>query len=268
MLAKTLLLGAFAALAAAQSAVLTFTRVPNPITDGEPQAILYATNDTQTPVTILLRRGSANNLQTVQTLTTDATGGQYIWTPPLSLPNGNDYALEIRQAGQNNYFGPFTVQGASPAAVASASSSASEASATSGGSSSVTGYVVQSARATNFNETTANQCLSSSMTTMGGANMTATGNSTMTMTGMSSGTGMSMPRNTTMASPTLSSSSSGSSDASSTANDAGTTTGAGFQETSSASPSSSDNAAASDFTGGKSTLAFVLGALAAVVYVH
>lgn len=135
MFAKSLLLTTLVAgLAAAQSAVLTFTRVPNPITDGEPQAILYATNDTQSPVTIILRQGNANNLQTVQTLTTDAAGGQYIWTPPVSLPNGNDYALEIRQAGQVNYFGPFTVQGASPAAVASASMSSSM-------TSTVTGYV-------------------------------------------------------------------------------------------------------------------------------
>lgn len=131
MLAKSLLLGAsLAALAAAQSAVLTFTRVPNPITDGEPQAILYATNDTQSPVTLILRQGAANDLTTIQTLTTDATGGQYIWTPPKSLPNGNDYALEIRQAGQNNYYGPFTVQGASPAAVESASSRGTSSSVT------------------------------------------------------------------------------------------------------------------------------------------
>lgn len=94
--AKALLFGALAASAAAQSAVLTFTRVPNPITDGEPQAILYATNDTSTPVTIILRKGNPNDLQTVDVLTNDATNGQYIWTPPKSLPNGYDYALEIR----------------------------------------------------------------------------------------------------------------------------------------------------------------------------
>jgi len=46
MLSQTLLVGAFAAFAAAQSTVLTFTHVPNPVTDGHPQAITYATNDT------------------------------------------------------------------------------------------------------------------------------------------------------------------------------------------------------------------------------
>lgn len=128
MFCKTLLVGAFAALAAAQSAVLTFTNVPNPITDGEAQAILYATNDTQTPVSIILRQGPSNNLQVIETLTSDSVGGTFIWTPPKTLPNGNDYALEIRQNGQNNYFGPFVVQGASPAAISSSSASASSVS--------------------------------------------------------------------------------------------------------------------------------------------
>jgi hypothetical protein len=96
MFAKALLLGALAAFAAAQSQVLTFTRVPNPITDGEPQAITYATNDTVTPVEIILRKGSSTNLQTVEVLTKNANGGQFIWTPPKSLPNGADYALEIK----------------------------------------------------------------------------------------------------------------------------------------------------------------------------
>jgi hypothetical protein len=70
-----------------------------PVTDGEPQAITYATNDTTTPVEIILRQGPSTNLQTVDVLTRDATGGQFIWTPPKSLPNGADYALEIRCAG-------------------------------------------------------------------------------------------------------------------------------------------------------------------------
>lgn len=96
MFAKALLLGALAALAAAQSQVLFFTRVPNPMTDGEPQAITYSTNDTDTPVEIILQKGNANNLQTVDVLTKNANGGQFIWTPPKSLPNGADYALEIR----------------------------------------------------------------------------------------------------------------------------------------------------------------------------
>lgn len=76
-------------------------------------------------MSIILRQGPSGDLQDVETLTTDATNGQYIWTPPTSLPNGNNYALQIKQGDQINYFGPFTVQGASSSASASASVSAS-----------------------------------------------------------------------------------------------------------------------------------------------
>ena len=97
MFAKALLAGALAACVAAQagSKVLFFTHVPNPITDGEAAAITYSTNDTQSPVTIILRQGLAENLQTIMTLTDNSYNSQYIWTPPKSLPNGNDYALQI-----------------------------------------------------------------------------------------------------------------------------------------------------------------------------
>jgi hypothetical protein len=63
-------------------------------------------------VTILLRQGVSDNLQDVETLTSDAKNGQFIWTPSTSLPNGN-------------YFGPFTIQGASSSASASTSSGTS-----------------------------------------------------------------------------------------------------------------------------------------------
>jgi len=123
MFSKTLLISAFAALAAAQSAVLTFTNVPNPITDGQAQAITFATNDTSSPVSIILRQGPSDNLQDVETLTTNAQNGQFIWTPSTSLPNGNNYALQIKQGNEINYFGPFSVQGASSSASASVSAS-------------------------------------------------------------------------------------------------------------------------------------------------
>ncbi len=54
---QLLLLGIFLAFAVAQSSVLYFTRVPNPITDGEEQVILWSTNDTSTPVTLKLLKG-------------------------------------------------------------------------------------------------------------------------------------------------------------------------------------------------------------------
>jgi hypothetical protein len=138
MFSKTLLLSALAAFATAQSAVLSFTNVPNPVTDGQAQAITFRTNDTSSvstynksmqsrkndaltlsqPISITLRQGLAGNLQDVEVLTSDAKDGQFVWTPSTSLPNGNDYALQITQNDQVNYFGPFVVQGASASASA------------------------------------------------------------------------------------------------------------------------------------------------------
>ena len=46
MFFNALLVGALASFAAAQSAVLTFTNVPNPVTAGNPTALVWATNDT------------------------------------------------------------------------------------------------------------------------------------------------------------------------------------------------------------------------------
>jgi hypothetical protein len=149
MFSKTLVLSALAALATAQSAVLSFTNVPNPITDGQAQAITFRTNDTSSvstcdertespvndaltsfqPVTITLRQGLAGDLQDVEVLTSDATNGQFVWTPSTSLPNGNDYALQITQNDQVNYFGPFSVQGASASASSYKASSSASASA-------------------------------------------------------------------------------------------------------------------------------------------
>ncbi|KAK5131898.1 hypothetical protein LTR08_000486 [Meristemomyces frigidus] len=123
MFTKTLIISSLAALSAAQSAVLSFTHVPNPITDGQAQAITYVTNDTTTPVTILLRKGLTTDLKTVSTLTSSASGGQFVWTPSTSLANGADYALEITQGDQYNYFGPFQVQGAVASDVSSTSAS-------------------------------------------------------------------------------------------------------------------------------------------------
>ena len=66
----------FAALTAAQSDVLFFTRVPNPVTDGEEQVILWSTNDTDTDVTLKLLQGNSEPYDTVYTITDSAQDGQ------------------------------------------------------------------------------------------------------------------------------------------------------------------------------------------------
>ena len=93
---QVLLVCLFGALVAAQSEVLFFSRVPNPITDGEPAAILWSTNDTSNPVVLTLLQGlNTSNLATVKVITRAGRDGQYIWLPQISIANGDDYALGI-----------------------------------------------------------------------------------------------------------------------------------------------------------------------------
>ncbi|GAB7364100.1 hypothetical protein MBLNU230_g4652t1 [Neophaeotheca triangularis] len=110
---KALLAGAFAAVAYAQSDILTFTSAPDSVTAGEPQTLEYTTDNLDAPVTITLRQGEADNLQDVTTLTDSATGGSFTWTPSNDLTDGSNYALQITQGSEVNYFGPFSVSGGS-----------------------------------------------------------------------------------------------------------------------------------------------------------
>nr|POF26184.1 hypothetical protein CFP56_22332 [Quercus suber] len=111
-LLNALLVSTLTILTAAQSTVLTFTSVPNHITKGLSQTLRYSTNDTNHLITIVLRKGVSSDLQTIQTLTTAApANGTYLWTPSAALADGSDYALEIVQGMQTNYFGPFAISG-------------------------------------------------------------------------------------------------------------------------------------------------------------
>jgi hypothetical protein len=98
------------------------------------------------PISITLRQGLADNLKDVEVLTSDAKDGQFVWTPSTSLPNGNDYALQIKQNDEVNYFGPFVVQGASASASSYKPSSMSSAMSSSMMSASASGMPVPSAK--------------------------------------------------------------------------------------------------------------------------
>ncbi|TKX22468.1 hypothetical protein C1H76_5250 [Elsinoe australis] len=111
---------AFASLAAAQSTVLGFTSVPTSVRAGQAATIRYDAQDLSEPVTITLRKGDADDLDTIQTLTSDATGGNFTWIPADSFENGDDYALQIQQGREINYSGAITLSGANAAAVSSA----------------------------------------------------------------------------------------------------------------------------------------------------
>lgn len=80
---------------------------------GTSYTVTYTAPDQTKPVTILLRNGDPGNLETVDTLTTTATGGTFIWVPSTDLVNGDDYAVQIEQDDQINWIGPFVITGGS-----------------------------------------------------------------------------------------------------------------------------------------------------------
>merc|ERR1712072_947532 len=221
MFAKAIILAGLSALAAAQSTTLTFTEVPQTVTDGQEQTIRYTTDDNSTAVTILLRKGPSENLQTVSTLTTSATGG--------------DYALEIQQGSENNYFGPFTVQGRDASCDNSNSAS-------------------PSANATAIMTMGMNGTATHTPMPVGTAPAVGGSNGTMMATGTS------VPRNTTMSMATLTPTTS--STGSPSPNSASATSGS--SSTSSASDASATNAA--NEVQMSSAFALFLGAAAAAFY--
>ena len=82
MFPKTILISAFAALAAAQSSVLTFTKVPNPVTDGQPQAITYATNDTMSVSNAIARQTTPGQCANCRTASDDPPSQRQRQQPP------------------------------------------------------------------------------------------------------------------------------------------------------------------------------------------
>jgi len=96
---------------------------------GKTYTVTYSPAD-NTPTTFILRKGLSTDLDTVGTLTSTATGGTFSWTVAKDLPNGADYALEVRQSGEApNYSGQFGLTGGSAAASSSIAASASASSA-------------------------------------------------------------------------------------------------------------------------------------------
>ncbi|GAB1733036.1 hypothetical protein NU195Hw_g9529t1 [Hortaea werneckii] len=235
MFAKAIIFAGLSALAAAQSTTLTFTEVPQTVTDGQEQTIRYTSEDNSTAVTILLRKGPSENLQTVSTLTTSATGGEFLWTPSICLENGDNYALEIQQGSENNYFGPFTVQGRDASCDDSTSAS-------------------PSANATASMTMGMNGTATHMPIPVGTAPAVGGSNGTMMATGTS------VPRNTTMSMATLTPTTS--STGSPSSNSASATSGS--SSTSSASDASATNAA--NEVQMSSAFALFLGAAAAAFY--
>ncbi|PYH41211.1 GPI anchored serine-threonine rich family protein [Aspergillus saccharolyticus JOP 1030-1] len=115
MRASDSLVAAFACLAQVgiAQAALSFTQWPEVIHAGQPTTLKWQT-DSETPVTVTLRKGDSQNLDTVQTLSRTAGGGSFTWTPDSTIENGEDYAFQIEQDGFVNYSGLLQVTDGSP----------------------------------------------------------------------------------------------------------------------------------------------------------
>ncbi|KAL3417641.1 hypothetical protein PVAG01_10651 [Phlyctema vagabunda] len=183
-------LAALASLVAAQNP-FTFTTLSS-ITAGQPFDITWApsTGDVQT-VTLILRQGDPNNLNTVTTIAAGIENtGSFSWTPPTTLVNGDGYAFEIQNdlnPAINNYSNQFSISSpntVTPSSTAAASTSSSAVTSTSVSASTTTG-------STTGTSTVSNDSTTSTGTSTGATTGTSSSTTVRTTTTRSSSSGTS-----------------------------------------------------------------------------
>ncbi|KAI2464076.1 Ser-Thr-rich glycosyl-phosphatidyl-inositol-anchored membrane family-domain-containing protein [Annulohypoxylon bovei var. microspora] len=145
-------------LAALPAWAVQFTNTNFDVTVGEPFAITWS--DASGPVTLTLKNGPSDNLQTVGEITSGQTGESYTWTPSTTLTSG-EYALEINDGTEVNYSKQFDITGGT---ASSSSSSSSVSSTTSSTSSTVSSTTVSSTTTTSSASSTTSSSASSSTT--------------------------------------------------------------------------------------------------------
>ncbi|KAI9857320.1 MAG: hypothetical protein M1824_004870 [Vezdaea acicularis] len=195
---KTLFIGAsaFAAAVTAQgTGNLAFTSTPTSVTVGQSANITFS--GASGPATIILRKGNPQNLATISTLTTSATGGSFLWTPDSSLVSGTDYALEIDANGLVNFSGQFAIVGGQPQASTVSSGLNSTITAAPTSKNATIASTVSASSVTNLSRnTTMSSATLKASTTTGTATTTATtsaAGSTGTSAPSSSAAGLSSP---------------------------------------------------------------------------
>ncbi|MCJ1238985.1 hypothetical protein MMC14_006977 [Varicellaria rhodocarpa] len=252
---SVLLLGAsFVIAVVAQN--IQFTQSPSllGVAAGQPINLTWTGGDGSSAITITLKQGDPKNLQTVSIITGNAEGNSFTWTPSKSLPNADDYALMISQGTSDiNYSGEFPLTGGAMSSSTTASpSSATSLSPASSSASSV------SAALSSLNSTLSSILSSQSVVLV----------TTTIGTGASSvGTGIPMSRNTTFSSQTLTATTAttgglqGGAPTTTVAETTVSTGTGGSSSTASASPTSGA-------AGLGSPLAFVLSAIAAMIYLN
>ncbi|OTA97920.1 hypothetical protein M434DRAFT_391532 [Hypoxylon sp. CO27-5] len=124
-------------------------------------------------VTLTLKDGPSDNLQTVDQLTSGQTGDSYTWVPSSSLSTGT-YALEINDGTDVNYSQQFEVEGGSVSSTsASASSTVSSTLSTSTVSSTTVSSTVSSTSSVSSTTSSASESSSSSSATTSGSSTSA-----------------------------------------------------------------------------------------------
>jgi len=180
-----------AALVAAALAV-EINEFPSEVQPGKSYVIKYTPGDSA-PTSFLLRKGKNEDLKTIATLTTSATGGSFTWNVDSALPNADDYALQVKQGSDENYIGPIKLTGGSASVSPSASSSAS-ASASASKSESESASASSGASTKTPSMTTASPSASASMSTPGSNSTVAT--ATLSRTPSAGSTRSGSPTNT------------------------------------------------------------------------
>ncbi|XDG06884.1 hypothetical protein ABKA04_006499 [Annulohypoxylon sp. FPYF3050] len=143
------------------------------ITAGKPFDITWT--DAAGAVTLTLKNGDSDNLQTVGEITSGQTGESYTWTPSTSLASGT-YALEINDGTEVNYSKQFEITGGSSSSSASSTSSK-------------TSTVSSTASSTTVSSTTSSSSSASASSTSSSASASTTsGSSTSASTTLASST--------------------------------------------------------------------------------
>ncbi|KAK5629823.1 hypothetical protein RRF57_005538 [Xylaria bambusicola] len=146
-------------------------------------------DDAEGPVTLTLKNGPENDLQTVEAITSGASGGSYVWNVDSNLVSG-DYAIEITDGVDVNYSQMFPVAGTdAPSSTASSTGTVTSTSATRSSTSTETPTTTATTTTTSEESTsteTTSTKTSSSESTTSSESSSATTSSESTMTTASS----------------------------------------------------------------------------------
>ncbi|KAJ5708496.1 hypothetical protein N7488_008297 [Penicillium malachiteum] len=82
---------------------LAFTSWPQDIAAGKPLTLTWTGAVSDQPVKLTLRKGNSGDLDDVEVITDQAKDGTFTWTPGENIKEGEPYAFEVSQGGQENY---------------------------------------------------------------------------------------------------------------------------------------------------------------------